>query len=228
MPKKTTTTATTATTAATTAAANVDLLTFASPDLSEGGQGRVVVVRPAPKGKDAAQVAIFDVDTQCLGVRGVKIAELPLAAIAGKFLDALRVVSIKAPVALGILAGAAAYAKKLGFTQHALLADGLAFFGDIRQTKPHLAFGKDGKPFYTQQPGDDDDFVEATLARLEKACGQNGFGYLLEEDNEDLLNAEDSGEDSGDLDPDYDGTLADGDFDSDDSGGSGDDSGGDD
>jgi hypothetical protein len=172
-----------------------DILTFATPDLGNAGQGFVVVAAPVDKVR--ARMATFSVDVHCLGARKISFAELPLKVILGQGLDALRVAPVEPSAARSIVEGAVAYAKKLGFSPPANLREGLALFGKIPAAKkPPFAFGKNGKPFYTQQEGDDDDFVESVMARLEKVCGADGFGFLLDDLGEELLDG--GGEDDAD------------------------------
>ncbi|MDR1497130.1 MAG: hypothetical protein LBS59_01765 [Puniceicoccales bacterium] len=162
-----------------------ELMTFATPDFSDAGQGFVVALTPL--GKARARMATFSVDVHCLGIRKISLTELPLKVILDKGLSALRVVPVEPSTARGIVEGAAAFAKKLGFLSPQNLPEGIAFFGQIRATKPPFSFGKNGKPFYTQQEGDSDEFVESVLARLEKTCGSDGFGFLLDDLREELL-----------------------------------------
>ncbi|MDR2512261.1 MAG: hypothetical protein LBD01_00390 [Puniceicoccales bacterium] len=170
---------------------------FASPDLSEAGQGLVLIARP--KGSASADVVTFLVDVHCLGVRKVTLSKVPLKALLDDGLSALRVVPISASEARGIVEGVVAFSKKLGFSAPDNLIEGLAVFGGIAPQKPPFDFGKSGRPFYTQQRGDDEDFVEIVLARLAKSCGESGFGYLLDGPSEDWLDGEglDSAEDEG-------------------------------
>ncbi|MDR2844520.1 MAG: hypothetical protein LBV28_00295 [Puniceicoccales bacterium] len=169
-----------------------DVLAFATPDLADAGQGVVLVAHS--DGKSHATVATFVVDVHCLGVRKVSLTELPLKTLLNQALPALKVAPVPSPVARGIVEGAAAYAKKLGFAAPETLAQGLAVFGKTPPTAPPFAFGQAGKPFYTQQSGDDADFVEMVLARLEKICGEGGFGYELDETGEDWLDGEEQAE----------------------------------
>ena len=170
--------------------------TFATQPLAELGQGVVLAARST--GKTLVEVATFVVDAHCLGVRKVSLTEMPVATLLNKVLPALHTQQAVAPgaagMARGIVEGVAAYAKKLGFAAPGNFAEGLAVFGDVAAAKPDFSFGKKGKPFYTQQPGDDEDFVETVLAKLEKACGENGFGQELLDLEEDWLDGEDADE----------------------------------
>lgn len=149
-------------------------------------------------GKTLVEVATFVVDVHCLGVRKVSLTEMPVAALLNKVLPALHVQQAVAPiapeVARGIVEGAATYAKKLGFVAPGNFAEGVSVFGDVATEKPTFSFGKNGKPFYSQQPGDDEDFVETVLKKLEKTCGENGFGQELLDLEEDWLDGEDADE----------------------------------
>ncbi|MDR2982120.1 MAG: hypothetical protein LBV12_07730 [Puniceicoccales bacterium] len=172
------------------------VMAFATAHLDEAGQGIVLVARSA--GKTQVNVVTFFVDVHCLGIRRVTQATLPVAALLNKLLPALHVEYATEPVAVeiarGIVEGAATYAKKLGFTAAGTLAESMEIFDGITAKTPPFAFGKEGMPFYTQQPGDDEDFVEETLAQLRKKCGEKGFGYELNDLGEDWLDGEDKDE----------------------------------
>ena len=168
----------------------INVLAFASPDLSEAGQGLVLAV--LTKGEAPSEVATFLMDVHCLGVRKVTLSKLPLKSLLDNALPALRVVPVSVPEARGIVEGAVAFAKKLGFSAPENLPQGLVLFGESAAQKPSFPFGKSGKPFYTQQRGDDDDFVETVLTCLKRNCGEHGFGFSLDEPGEDWLDNEDS------------------------------------
>lgn len=163
---------------------------FASPDLAETGNGLVLIARPV--GKTHARLATFVVDVHCLGVRKVTLSELPLAVLLNQALSMLRVAPIAPPVALAILDGSIAYAKKFGFSPPVNLAEGMQLFGDIEAGAVPFPFGKDGQVFYTQQHGDTDEFAEAVLAKLEKKPGHGNFGYELNEPGEEWVDDGDS------------------------------------
>jgi hypothetical protein len=141
------------------------------------------------------ELATFVVDVQCLGVRKISFSELPQAALS-RALEALRVAPVELGVALGIVAGAAAFAKKAGFAAPANIAAGLAFFGDAAAAAVPFDFGVEGKPFYSQQAGDDGDFVESVLEQLEEKFGPDGFGFQLDEMGEELVDDEGGSDDA--------------------------------
>ena len=170
--------------------------TFATQPLDELGQGLVLAARPT--GKTMVEVATFVIDAHYLGIRKISLTEMPVAALLNKVLPALHAQQAVAPIApemaRGIVEGAVAYAKKLGFAAPGNFPEGLAVFGGTMAEEPLFSFGKNGKPFYAQQPGDDEDFVETVLAKLGKACGENGFGQELLDLEEDWLDGEDTDE----------------------------------
>jgi hypothetical protein len=90
--------------------------------------------------------------------------------------------------------GAIAYAKKFGFQPPSNIAEGLGLVDGVAPEAPPFPFGKNGQPFYTQQPGDDDDFVETVLAKLEIKPGPGNFAYQLDESGEDWLDGEEAEE----------------------------------
>jgi hypothetical protein len=171
-------------------------LAFASPDLEGTGSGVVLVARPA--GKKNVALATFVVDVQCLGVRKVTFSEVPLAALLNQAVAVLRVAPVPLGVARGIVEGAAAFAKKIGFPPPANLPEGVAFFEATAAQQVPFDFGVNGKPFYAQQPGDSEDFAESVLRRLEEKFGPGGFGFQLDEIGEEWIDGEDP--EDGDLD----------------------------
>lgn len=183
---------------------------FATPDLGSTGQG--IILLACPTGATKISVATFFMDTHCLGVRKTTLTELRAPAQLATVLTTLRVAPIALADARAIVEGAVAFAKKLGFPPPATLSGSLPLFGATPPaTPPPITFGKDGKPFYTQQEGDTPDFVENVITRLEKACGADGFGYQLDEDREDWLDGEDSDADATEdwvEDDDYDEDVA--------------------
>ena len=175
------------------------LLTFASSDLATYGHGVVVVAREAGTKSDTAT---FVVDALCLGVRRANRSVVPTATFLNKVLPHLHAehstVPVPPAIALGILEGAAAFAKAAGFAPADAYADALALFSGVESEAPAFKFGKAGKPHFRPMPGDREEFVEETLGRLRKTCGVNGFSYDLDEFNEDHLDGDDDAEGSGD------------------------------
>ncbi len=180
------------------AGAAPDLLTFASSDLATYGHGVVVVARVAGT---KADTATFVVDALCLGVRRANRAAAPTATFLNKVLPHLHAEHSTVPVppalALGILAGAAAFAKSAGFAPADAYADALSLFSGIEPESPGFAFGKAGKPHFRPMASDGEEFVEETLGRLRKVCGANGFTYDLDEFNEEHLDGDDDAEGAG-------------------------------
>ncbi|MDR2429989.1 MAG: hypothetical protein LBD14_03680 [Puniceicoccales bacterium] len=180
---------------------------FATPDLATTGQG--IILLALPTGQSRIKVATFFMDTHCLGVRKTTLTELGEHAQLAPILSTLNAAPIPLPDAKAIVEGALSFAKKLGLPPPARLSTTLPLFGPIPATTPSpIAFGKNGKPFYTQQEGDTPDFVETVLARLEKFCGPDGFGFQLDEELEDWIDGEDHDEDAAEDwidDADYDG-----------------------
>lgn len=167
-------------------------LAFASADLADYGHGLVVLAREAGA---KTETATFTVDTLATGVRRANRAAVPAAAFTTKALPHLKaehgVVPVPSSVALAILEGAVAFAKKAGFAAPENLAESLALASGIEAAPAPFAFGKDGKPHFRPMPGDREEFVESALARLRKACGPSGFTYDLEELDEDHLDGDD-------------------------------------
>jgi len=162
-----------------------DLLAFASQDLETIGQGFVVIVKPA--GTANVETAIFHVDVHLLGVRKVNTSKVPRAAFLETVVPRIAVTPVPPAVARGIIEGAVKYARQFGFPPAPQTPAALALFGALAPAPAPFPFGKNGKPFYTQQRGDDDDFAEAVIAKLEGALGKDGFGFEVREPGEDLV-----------------------------------------
>ena len=173
------------------------VMAFASSDLATYGHGVVVVARENGTKSDTAT---FVVDTLATGVRRATRASVPTASFVGKVLPHLHAehgtVAVPPAVALAILEGAVAFAKKAGFHAPENIAEALALFGTTDAADAPFPFGKNGKPHFRPMPGDREEFVEEALGALRKSCGPNGFTYDLSELDEDHLDGDDDAEGS--------------------------------
>jgi len=167
-------------------------MTFASSDLAAYGHGLVVIARD--KGTKA-ETATFVVDVLATGVRRANRSAVPLATFLNKALPALHAehhtVPVPPGVALAILTGAVAFAKKSGLPTPPAYEEAVALFDGVTAGEPGLTFGKNGKPHFRPMPGDNEDAIEATLGRLRKTCGPDGFTYDLDEFDEDVIDGDD-------------------------------------
>lgn len=170
-------------------------LAFASSYLGTYGHGVVVVVR----GSGAkVESATFIVDAHCMGIRRATCALTPAATFRNKVLPALHAehhtVPVPVDVALGIVTGAAAFAKAAGFAPALGYNEALTVFGGIEPKAPDFKFGKAGKPHFHPMPGDGEEFAEEILGKLRRAVGPHGFTYDLDELDEDHLDGDDDAE----------------------------------
>lgn len=180
------------------------LVAFASSDLATYGHGVVVVAREVGAKSDTAT---FVVDALATGVRRANRSTVTTATFLNKVLPALHAEHATTPVppavALAILTGAVAFAKKAGCAPADAYEDALSLFGETEPAPAPFPFGKAGKPHFRPMPGDKEEFVEATLCRLRKACGPAGFTYDLDEFNEEVLDGDDDAESEGGAGEDY-------------------------
>lgn len=85
--------------------------------------------------------------------------------------------SIGVEQAQGIVHGAVAYARSLGFEPAPGFADATVHLGTPPGDLPAIGFGRDGKPFYFGGPYDDPRMVVRTL---ERTCGPGNYYYVAQ------------------------------------------------
>ncbi len=82
-----------------------------------------------------------------------------------------------------VIYGALEYAAKLGFHPHPdftrLKTDLILDPPEAHPRVNHVAFGKDGKPFYVSGPFDDENKSRFVINTLKRTCGEGNFEYLL-------------------------------------------------
>ena len=175
--------------------------------LFEQGIGTVAVCRRKSGGR--VETGVFLVDIFCLGVKNAFFETYSEAEFADFLAEAFESnVPAPRPGASGrkLVEGAVAYAKALGFLPHPDFKKGARVFGGIdpADCAEPFAYGKDGKPFYTQGPAETRDQAERILSVLTNKLGPDGFDYIVsaeegsleeeewEEDEEDRIYALDS------------------------------------
>ncbi len=152
-------------------------------DSWELGIGNVLVSRRLSSGN--VGFAMFLVDVYCLGVKDVFFNILPRAVydakIHGSLLDQGPVEHVTPECARKLVEGAVAYARSFELPPHADYRVGRLIFGDIsaESCPTQFVFGNDGKPFFCAGPNDHALRCEEILHTLERACGPDGFHYLL-------------------------------------------------
>jgi hypothetical protein len=167
-----------------TAAAKYPVLhSWATNDVWTQGIGWVCLSRELPGGSVA--FGVFLVDRYCLGVKNA------FADVAGRFAYEDRIVGklrsqfsvkdLSPAAARKLVEGSVAYAAALGLHPHADYHKARLIFGDVdpSECKEEFEFGKDGKPFFVAGPNDTPERCRLILHTLERACGPDGFEYLI-------------------------------------------------
>jgi hypothetical protein len=156
---------------------------WASDDVWTQGMGWVCLSRELPGGSVA--FGVFLVDRYCLGVKNA------FADVAGRFAYEDRIVGklrsgsgvreLSPAAARKLVEGSVAYAAALGLHPHADYHKAKRIFGDIdaAECKEEFEFGKDGKPCFIAGPNDTPERCRLILHTLERACGPDGFEYLI-------------------------------------------------
>jgi hypothetical protein len=156
---------------------------WASEGLWTQGMGWVCLSRELPGGSVA--FGVFLVDRYCLGVKNA------MADVAGRFAYEDKVVGklrarsgereLSPAAARKLVEGSVAYAAALGLHPHADYHKARLIFGDIDpgECTDEFEFGKDGKPCFIAGPSDTPERCRLILHTLERACGPDGFDYLI-------------------------------------------------
>jgi hypothetical protein len=146
-----------------------------------GGFAQVLLARQERASK--VTVTGFLVDVYCLGVKNVTDPEVmgsgSLTAYVPMYYSAFDhpPLSIGVEQAQGIVYGAVAYARSLGFEPAGGFADAAVHLGTPPGDLPAIGFGRDGKPFYFGGPYDDPRMVVQTL---ERTCGPGNYHYAAQ------------------------------------------------
>jgi hypothetical protein len=152
--------------------------------LFELGSGSIIVSRKLPTG-DLALTG-FLVDVHCLGVKDAlfnivsrheydNLVKARLATGPGTVFEPLPL-----SCARKLIEGAVSYARALGFPPHPDYHNAKGIFAeDDADTCPsEFTFGRDGKPFYVQGPGETVSQANAIIRKLRARRGDDGFHYI--------------------------------------------------
>jgi hypothetical protein len=169
--------------------------------VEKAGIGYVLIARQGPAGQIA--IALILVDVYCLGVKDAT-ATLRAPSEAEEMFEQLtrdqQLESVSPGLARGLVEGAIAYARSLGFEPHPDYRKVAPIWGDIEpeSVEGQYEFGHNGKPLYIRGPFDDLAKQQVILNTLQKSVGEANFvtrlsgpasGGLLarydEEDDED-------------------------------------------
>lgn len=151
------------------------------PDPDTGGFAQVLLARQERASK--VTVTGFLVDVYCLGVKNVTDPEVmgsgSLTAYVPTYYSAFDhpPLSIDVEQAQGIVHGAVAYARSLGFEPAVGFADAAVHLGTPPEDLPAIGFGRAGKPFYISGPYDDPRMV---VQALERTCGHGNYHYVAQ------------------------------------------------
>jgi hypothetical protein len=161
----------------------------------EGSLVQALVARQSESGQLVA--AVFLVDLECLGVKNVHARSLPSHT---EYQELRNGVTSSQPMAVTddlnlvakIIEEGIAYASQFGFKPHPDYHKAKPILGDANPEVCPVQVplgGPDGKPLFVAGPYDN---VDRIVARLTKAVGPDGFGYVapLEPDTELLLDDE--------------------------------------
>ena len=151
--------------------------------ITESGLGHVVIARQGPSRQ--VGLAMFLVDTRCLGVKDI-LAVLRGPSEAKEMIQRLEIERESQPVAPGLARGlveaAVEYARSLGFEPHSDYRKASMIWGDIKpeSVEGDFEFGRDGMPFYINGPFEDAARQQHILRTLERTVGEGNFHYFLE------------------------------------------------
>lgn len=147
------------------------------------GLAHVVVARIRANG--TAELAVFLVDTLCLGVKDAFIeADIP-ESLLNEYLERNLPPSnerIHPSCAKKLIEGAVDYAQSFGFAPHRDFKKARKVLSglDPAVCPREFAFGRDGRPCYVRGPNDTDERAARVRAILSARCGEDGFGFIAE------------------------------------------------
>jgi hypothetical protein len=154
----------------------------------ERGQGTIILARRPAVGTLAA--AAFLVDTYCLGVKDAMFHVGPDEEVEAMIdgMDATApLVPVEPATARKLLHDVTDWARTLGLQPHSDYAEAEMLFGDVAVTdcREVFTFGLDGRPFYVPGPSETPAQVRRRFETLTRRLGLDGFDFALAEDTED-------------------------------------------
>jgi hypothetical protein len=158
--------------------------------IEDDGIGWVLLSREIPNGQVA--VAVFLVDSYCLGVKNVHAEILNRLDYDSKYVNKMKkdMPFRTAPPAEArkLLEEAVDYAHNIGLAPHPDYSRAMLLFGDIHpsQSDAKFEFGKNGKPFFMAGPNDTPQRCKQIIAILNNTCGQSHFDYMMPVDPSEL------------------------------------------
>jgi hypothetical protein len=153
-----------------------------SANLFELGLGHVVVTRF--RGDGEAELGVFLVDVNCLGVKDAYFARVTQFEYDRELLDRILPADNRKPLdppsARKLVEDAVAYAGRLGLAPHPDHKKACRVFGGIdpAASTANFTFGREGKPFYVQGKYDSFERCLQILRQLRARCGEDNFDFL--------------------------------------------------
>jgi hypothetical protein len=149
----------------------------------EGGIASVVLARG--RTQDFVTVAIFLVDTFCLGIKDVFFRDLDgdeLAFICEGLSETAPLTAVEPAYARKLLREAAAWGASIGFRPHRDFVAAEQTFGDVGAESCDAAFtfGHDGRPLYMPGSTETRAQIRQRFAHLIARFGPDGFDYIAE------------------------------------------------
>jgi hypothetical protein len=145
-------------------------------------QGTVILSR---KSGESIAVAVFLVDTGCMGVKSA-FGRLMRAEDYSDFLKKFRTsesfTQARPECLRKLVEGALAYAEDLGFSPDPDYHWVKELFGDIDLNicTQEYEFGEEGKPYYVSGPNDSPARIRAVMEQLTRRCGgPDGFHFMM-------------------------------------------------
>ena len=154
-----------------------------SDSIKTQGMGWVILSREMPSGSIA--VALFLVDSYCLGVKDAFARVVPRSVYDQQYLRKMRDQSPSQPIAPAdarkFLKDAVDYAFCLGLSCHPDYLKAVQLFGDVNaaDSAATFEFGKNGKPFFISGPNDTPERCRQIVAILGNALPADGFDYQI-------------------------------------------------
>lgn len=144
-------------------------------NLFEVGMGPLILARGATP--DYLTMSAFLLDVFCLGIKDVAFRKIEGEALA-YYLDAAGtpMAAVEPSLARKLLRDLAAWSQSIGFVPHRDFAVVERLFGDVdpNVSDAVFQFGRDGKPFYIQGPGESPQLALRRLAQVQKITRAGG------------------------------------------------------
>lgn len=157
------------------------------------GNGMLALVRRT--GPRRLAVAMFLLDTFCLGVKDVIFREADEAEI-DEMLDGVEQMAafeeVEPSYARKLLHDLVAYARSIGLEPHGDYAAAEPLFGDVaaEACDTVFEFGVDGRPFYVPGPSESRTQIRRRIELLRRTLGEDGFTFIEADEALDLLDDE--------------------------------------